>query len=308
MNGPRYTLIMGAFYILYPDRPSQGPEPDGDTINFLPDNDDLIWALARFSGARPERRHLGTYGLRFEGIDALETHFLGRHQNLEFANRARDRMLGLMGFGDVEFLPNNPNKIKAAEHHPVRGFVCANGIESNGRVLGLVHPGEPPQQNGPPPDGQGVFVTEDLLDLSVNARLVHEGLAYAELYGTMPIDLADHLKATVADTRVAGKGLWPYESVNMDTAATIGSLADLSELVMFPKLYRRLVSYFLANPGNDLGGFDAWVRADPIRRDDRVILPNRELGNLHDIYALDGNTLQLRVRPEELLFQPDPPH
>src|SRR5215470_14692138 len=68
---PRYTLIRGDYYILYPDLPENGPQPDGDTISFLPDNEDLITGLKRFSGRSAERKHLGTYNVRFEGIDAL---------------------------------------------------------------------------------------------------------------------------------------------------------------------------------------------------------------------------------------------
>jgi hypothetical protein len=55
------------------------------------------------------------------------------------------------------------------------------------------------------------------------------------------------------------------------------SVADLSMLIMFPKLYRRLVKYFKAGH-RDLTAFDTWLRADPISRDDRVLLPIRELG------------------------------
>jgi hypothetical protein len=32
-----YTLLRGSFVIRYPDLPRQGPEPDGDTVKFLPD-------------------------------------------------------------------------------------------------------------------------------------------------------------------------------------------------------------------------------------------------------------------------------
>ena len=112
MPGPRYTLVSGDFYILYPDLPRNGPQPDGDTISFLPDNDDLIRSLPRFSGVAPDRKHLGTYSVRFEGIDALETHFGTQHQQLQFARAARDSMLNLMGFGAVEFWSDRPNNIK----------------------------------------------------------------------------------------------------------------------------------------------------------------------------------------------------
>jgi hypothetical protein len=32
-----YTLLRGQFVIRYDDIPRQGPEPDGDTVKFLPD-------------------------------------------------------------------------------------------------------------------------------------------------------------------------------------------------------------------------------------------------------------------------------
>ena len=38
----QYTLLRGSFVIRYPDLPRQGPEPDGDTIKFLPDTPALV--------------------------------------------------------------------------------------------------------------------------------------------------------------------------------------------------------------------------------------------------------------------------
>jgi hypothetical protein len=75
---------------------------------------------------------------------------------------------------------------------------------------------------------------------------------------------------------------------------------------MFPKLYRRLVKFFLDQPDDGLIGFDAWIRADGKDRDDRLILPNRETGNLHDIYSVTGDNLEVTVLPEDLIFLPDP--
>lgn len=312
MAQPRYTLIAGDFYILYPDLPGNGPEPDGDTINFLPDHDGLVQNLQRFSNKAPDRRHLGTYPVRFEGIDTLETHFPDHrfHQNLQFAEAARNHLLQQLGFGAVTFLSGSKrNKVATAEHHPVRGYLFANGIESNGRILGMVYPGEPPAALGAD-DGDRVFVTTDLFDASINAQHIRDGLAYGELYDTMPIALADHIAAAVKTVRAAGQGFWPVENVGVGTAATIPTIAHLSELVMFPKLYRRLVKYFTdptAPAGQGLSGFDQWVRADPVLRDDRLILPNREVGNLHDIYTITGDSLELALLPEDVIYQPDPP-
>jgi hypothetical protein len=299
---PRYTLISGSFYILYPDLPNNGPEPDGDTINFLPDHDELILALPRFSGRAPDRRHLGTYGVRFEGIDTLETHFENRHQKLAPAEAARDRMLELAGFRDVRFLASNRNKVQSAEEHPLRGHLLANGIESNGRVLGLVYPGDSALGVE---DGDRVFVDEALLGRSLNAALVREGLAYAELYSTMPLALMLELRRLIAAARAAGAGHWPTEDVTRGRRAQIGGLADLSSMVIFPKLFRRLVKYFRAG-FPDLASFDTWMRADPIERDDRALLPTGEIGNLHDLYDVGPGGMELNFLPEELTFDPDP--
>lgn len=305
MARPRYTLITGDFYIRYPDLPRNGPEPDGDTINFLPDNDDLVRSLPRFSNRGPDRRHLGTYGTRFEGIDTLETHFENQHQDLTFARAARDHMLDKMGFGAVKFWEDLPNKIESAEHHPVRGYLLANGVESNGRLLALVYPGEPDLAAA---DGDPVFVDVERLDRSVNVSLVRAGLAYAELYATMPLELIEHLRGVIKEVRANTTGMWPQEAVTTERRVQLTGLTELSQLVMFPKLYRRLVKYF--KDGHvDLAAFDVWVRADPVDRDDTALLPTGEPGNLHDLYDVNADGIQLQFLPEELMFAPDPvPH
>ena len=50
-----YTLLRGQFVIRYDDIPRQGPEPDGDTVKFMPDTPGLVEMLPRRSGSR---RHL----------------------------------------------------------------------------------------------------------------------------------------------------------------------------------------------------------------------------------------------------------
>ena len=295
----RYTLIRGSYYILYPDLPKNGPQPDGDTINFLPDNEDLITGLTRFTSRSAERKHLGTYSVRFEGIDALETHFMNRHQKLDQAKAARDRMLALMGFGNVTFWPTLENNVQSAQHHPVRGCLIANGIESNGRVLGLVYPGEIAADAT---DGERIFVDHAHLNASVNATLVSEGLAYAELYSTMPLSLLVRLRDIVKAARNAGHGFWPQESVKVGASAKVTDASDLPNMVMFPKLYRRLVKYF--DDGYiGLASFDAWIRANGTDRDDRALLPTQELGHLHDLYEINGDHIQLQFLPEDLTFE-----
>jgi hypothetical protein len=297
MPAPRYVLITGEFYILYPDLPRHGPEPDGDTINFLPDNDDLVRALPRFNGKPAEQKHLGTYSVRFEGIDALESHFRNHHQNLTFATAARDLMLRQVGFDHVEFFPDRPNKVKTARPHPVPGHLLATGVEANGRVLAQVFAG--PADPGWH-DGEHVFVDGPLVDRGVNAGLLRAGLAYAELYSTMPFPLIEHMRQLVAQARARDAGFWPSEDLGVDHPVQPTSVADLSTLVMFPKLYRRLVDYFTRGH-HDLAAFDTWLRAQP-DRDDPALLPTGERGHLHDLYEVDASGLRLRLLPELLTF------
>ncbi|MGH3921505.1 MAG: hypothetical protein ACRDTT_01290 [Pseudonocardiaceae bacterium] len=143
----------------------------------------------------------------------------------------------------------------------------------------------------------------------MNTALVREELAYGELYATMPLDLIRRMRQLVTAARQSrqnGSGFWPQEDVTIDARVQLQGLPDLPELIMFPKLYRRLVTYFRA--GNvGLASFDTWVRADPVNRDDTALLPTGELGNLHDLYDVSPDGIRLRLLPEDLTFQPDPP-
>ncbi|MBI3707575.1 MAG: hypothetical protein HY246_07850, partial [Proteobacteria bacterium] len=109
----RYALIKGKYWIRYPDKPKQGPQPDGDTITFQPDDPTLVHKLPWLSGRGPNFNTRGSIPVRYEGIDALETHFGGGHQQLQYANAARDENLRRLGFKNVTFFPDLPNNIES---------------------------------------------------------------------------------------------------------------------------------------------------------------------------------------------------
>lgn len=286
----------------YPDLPRQGPEPDGDTVKFLPDTPALVETLPRPSGRPPD---IGPRGIsvRFEAIDALETHFGDTHQELAGGNAARDAMLAKLGFTNVVFFPDLPNKIQSADQDSIRGHVLANGIDANGRLIAFVYPGDHPG-----PDGLVVFVDTTLVDRSVNAGLLAEGHAYPAFYATLPAELRTHLAgvSTTARTVDPPAGLWPRATADPDGPATVTGLASLEQLVIWPKLFRRVVSYLAAgNVGFD--AFDSWLRADPVHRDDALfLLDKEENGNLHDVVEGEGQQLQLTVWPERFIISPDP--
>jgi hypothetical protein len=298
-----YTLLRGSFVIRYPDLPRQGPEPDGDTIKFLPDTPALVETLPRRSG-RPADINARGISVRLEAIDALETHFQETHQELAGANSARDELLAELGFTNVVFFNDLPNKVQSADHDALRGHVLSNGIDANGRLIAFIYPGD---HQGP--DGAAVFVDPALVDQSVNARLLAAGLVYPAFYATLPADLRTHLAGVSQAARGAQPpvGLWPRSTADPDGPATVADLAALEQLVIWPKLFRRIVPY-LASGFSDFDGFDAWLRADPVHRDDELFLLDKlERGNMHDVVRGVGSQIQLTVWPEDFIISPDPP-
>ncbi|MER9529790.1 hypothetical protein NKI89_08265 [Mesorhizobium sp. M0309] len=296
---PRYTIIHGQYRIHRADQPRMGPQPDGDTVRFEPDNLQLLYLLPRFSGRAPDIRAKGI-NVRYECIDSLETHFEQAHQDNTFAFGARDKNLALLGYTNVKFFDDEPNVVSSVDADPLPGYVIANGIESNGRLLGLTYVGAPPAD-----DGQAIFVDEALLDQSINAKMVHAGLAYVEPYDTMPMTLVNRMRVLIAGARSAGTGIFGAESVSVGKSATIASIDDAQDLVMWPKLFRRVVSYFLEG-GTGLSNFDGWIRQDPVKRDDTLRLPDGEKANMHDTYEISGDQLSLHYNPEDLIIAPDP--
>jgi endonuclease YncB( thermonuclease family) len=296
-----YMLLRGSFVIRYDDQPRQGPQPDGDTVKFRPDNRALVETLPRPSGAPPDLNSRGI-SVRLEAIDALETHFEETHQELAGARLARDELLAKLGFTNVVFFPDAPNSVQSADQDEVRGHVLTNGIDANGRMIGFVFAGDHPA-----PDGTAVFVDDALVDQSVNGQLLAEGLVYPAFYSTLPASLRDHLSAASTSAREGHLGLWPRSTADVDGAATVADLTAAEELVIWPKLFRRVVPYLAAGFG-DFDGFDAWLRADPVNRDDAILLLDQpqEHANLHDVIRASGHTIQLTRRPEQFVILPDP--
>jgi endonuclease YncB( thermonuclease family) len=295
-------MLHGQFVIRYPDLPRGGPEPDGDTVKFRPDSPVLVEALSRRSGTPAD---LGARGvsIRLEGVDALETHFADTHQETAGARQARDVLLEQLGFTDVRYYSDLPNKVESADQDALRGHVLSNGIDGNGRVIGFVYPGDPAEA-----DGAWVFVDEPRVDLSANALLLAQGLVYPAFYSTLPASLRDHLAGASRAARAArpALGLWPRSTADPDGPVEVRDLASLETLVLWPKLFRRLVPY-LAAGFTDLDSLDAWLRADPVNRDDALyLLDRRERGNLHDVVRASGHAVQLTVWPEDFVIEPDP--
>ena len=297
-----YTLIKGTFHIHYPARPLNGPEPDGDTFKFQPFNRALITNLPRPNQSASFNLN-GITSIRFEAIDALETHFDVQgeqfHQKLDLALAERDALLAQTGFGVVRYFVQSPFKVESVENHPVAGYILSNGLDTYGRTIAFVFSGDHPAM-----DGAQLFVTPQMLDTSLNAFMLRTGNAYGAFYLTMPAELREHLRAIVRTARDANAGLWAQATATTDRAARITGLDMLQQLVIWPKLFRRLAPYFVQGHTN-FDGLDAWLRADPVNRDDRLLLPTLELGNMHDLIVEDGDQIRLAYATEDVVIVPD---
>lgn len=297
-----YTLIKGSFHIHYPDTPLNGPEPDGDTLKFQPDNRQLIENLPRPNwSARFNQSGITT--IRFEGIDALETHFSIEgeqyHQEMNLAVQSRDVLIEEAGFGRVSYFDHAPFKVERVQNHPVKGYLFSNGLDTYGRTIAFCYTGTHDNI-----DGSQIFLQPEDLDDSLNAIMLTKGQAYPAFYLSLPEQLRSRLGMITLAARHAGKGLWTKATATPAQSVTITGPDRLQELVIWPKLFRRL-SFFYQDGHTDLGKFDTWLRADPKDRDDRILLPNLELGNLHDLIQINGKRLKMTHLPEDIVVVPD---
>ncbi|MCP4422900.1 MAG: hypothetical protein GY803_00250, partial [Chloroflexi bacterium] len=212
---------------------------------------------------------------------------------------ARDILLEQAGFGDVQFFNDKPFKVETVENHPIRGYLLSNGLDTYGRTIAFVYTGDHPNV-----DGSSIYVEPTDLDDSLNAHMLRQGHAYPAFYLSLPAELRDHLRAMASTARADGAGLWPEATATAYQNAAIPGANDLQELVIWPKLFRRLAAFY-QDGNNNLADLDAWLRADSRDRDDRLLLPNRELSNMHDIIAVNGNNVRLTYLPEDIVIVPD---
>src|SRR5262249_52116118 len=190
--------------------------------------------------------NIGSVNLRLEGIDALEIHFSpgvagtgNTRQPKPLPEDARDFLLTELQLAPVNFAP--PLSITARPPAPndgARGYILSRSLDIHGRPVSFAFTGDPPEA-----DGSTIFLHPARLQESVNYKSVLNGHAYPLFYDTLFKSLREVLKTAIIDARTHGRGLWNADLSRSGLDAQ--GIPDLEDHgTVFPKLFRRLASYF----------------------------------------------------------------
>lgn len=279
-----FFVIKGTFHVV-------GYAPDGDSVRFKATNDEN-WKKLSGPSLPPEDHPAGEpyYAqLRFEAIDTLETHYQGKHQPLGLATAALEYLLLGLGITGVEWNERRDRVTKANDE--TEGYILSRTAEDHERPVAFAYTGTPPEE-----DGSEVFLNVERLRQSLNYLLVQEGLAYPTYYEGLFYDLRDALTDEVARARGVEQGIWAEDRTNEGFAVEgLPSITD--EHVIMPKLFRRLAEHL--GRGGEMSGFKEWLKGE----DDRVlVLPTRNFTHLDNLVEVDGATVRMTERPENLVF------
>jgi hypothetical protein len=146
---------------------------------------------------------------------------------------------------------------KMKRSHPsipdaVPGYIFTRAADLYGRCIALVGRGAPPHD-----DGSSVFVDVAALRTSANHHLISQGLVYPTYYRALFPDLRNELTAAAKQARDGGLGVWASDATTSGFDVT-GLEVLQNDIVIVPKLFRRLVDY-LHLGDNSMAGFPAFL-------------------------------------------------
>jgi hypothetical protein len=146
---------------------------------FRPENSNHLDTL---DGSQVAYHNGGFAQLQFEGIDALELHYRGsNHQRLPQCVDARDRLLELVGFTNVNYAPSLSGEIdtsvRSCSPDEIRGYIYTRNADPYGRPVAFVFVGNTSRQSG-----NSYWLNSNQMVDSLNAQLAEEGHVYPAFY------------------------------------------------------------------------------------------------------------------------------
>ena len=278
-----FTLIQGTFHV-------RGYGPDGDSLRFEAKNKANWGKLSGPSVKLNGRKHAQ---LRFEAIDALETHFTaGRgvqtHQPEELANAATDYVLEAVGIRDVEWGPTHGRVTSAKDG--TAGYILTRAAERFRRPIAFVFGGTTNQA-----DGSSVFLDVPLLTQSINYRLADAGLVHPTYYKGLFPDLRGAITEAVLRAWWADRGIWPFDWTEGVPVPNLAALEQ--EYIVMPKLFRRLASHLAR--GGAIRDFKQRLEQNP---EPVLRISTGHITSFDTFIRTQDNTVKLTAYPEDLVF------
>jgi hypothetical protein len=141
-------------------------------------------------------------------------------------------------------------------------------------------------------------VNVDVLRTTANHHLISTGLAYPTYYRALFPDLRKELTAVAKQARDNGLGVWDKDATT--TGFDVTGLDVLqNDIVIVPKLFRRLVEY-LHLGDNSMAGFPAFLD----RAADKffILSTGHSTTGLDAVVDVDGNKVKMPRPIEDLVF------
>lgn len=273
----KYKIIKGTFHVV-------GYHSGGDSIRFKA-IDDKNWEFFTWRSAATKKKQL-----RFEAIDTLETHYKGSHQPHSAGIAALVDLLQLIGIRDVVFTLSFSRVYSAQDG--VEGFIASRALDLYDRPVSLVF-GHDVQLN----DGDEVSLADLPLEQCVNVKLAQMGLAYPTFYSTMEDDLLDLFTDIIAASRKNRVGLWQLDQTREFTLWDASTIIE--DTVIFPKLFRRLISFF--DSRSDFAHLVSYLSS---QEDSVLVRSASQKAELADLLVIEDTHVRSLYDLEDLIFEP----
>lgn len=220
-----FLAIKGAFVII-------GKSPDGDSVRFKPDDQQLLFRLKNSGRIKVSKD--GSVQLRFEGIDAPELHYGDLEQPL--GAKSRDVLLDLIGFKNVQL---DNRMVRGSNPPEIRGVILSQAAEGNGRPISYCIVGKFAEFFE---DGSRVALTDEILRQTLNIAMLQNGMAYYTVYSSTPPEQRSYLREVSSSAKAKKLGVWAIDKTSNFTLKNQSDI-DVDGQLILPKLFRRASSY-----------------------------------------------------------------
>ena len=289
-----FTIIKGSFHLCGQSSKGNptGFQPDGDSMQFKPDKPALLDQLEVIDKT-PRLTSIGSTQLRFEGIDALELHFDGRHrQPAPLPDEARNYLTDLLGMNPVTYKPDGVTVQAPAAHDGTVGFILSRALDEHGRPVSFAFAGGTADA-----DGAKITLKSSMLRKSLNYKLLASGNAYPLFYDTLFAALRTTFTDVATKARSDKRGLWTADKSTTGLKLKDDALLEQTG-VIFPKLYRRLTSYFTSGQ-TDPAGFLPWLAKT---KEQVLDLTSGNFTHFDNVLAFSSGKIRLTREPDQLVF------